>query len=320
MAHRTSLRALITVAATCAATAPLSSCRHAMTAPGATSAGPPAAPAAATAPATATAASATVEPASAASAPAAHAAGCAELRAGAPAVSLTYDDSLPSQLATAAPALARRGLSGTFFIEDVRPDDDSWRQLRAAGHELGSHTLHHPCPRVNTWVKPGFASEDYDVDRMTAELDESVALLRALGQSGPLSFAYPCGVMTVGEQHHSYVPLVKERFAAARGVQAVVAMGGFDPYDTPGNFMTGSGALLVARVKAAARGPGGWVIFGFHGVGGDHLSVTAEAHEELLAYLAAHRDTVWTAPFGTVAACYAQARGDRQAAAPADTR
>ena len=39
------------------------------------------------------------------------------------------------------------------------------------------------------------------------------------------------------------------------------------------------------------------VNFTFHGIGGDHLSVSNEAHEELLSYLAAHRDVYWTATF-----------------------
>lgn len=232
------------------------------------------------------------------------AAGCAELRAGGVAVSLTYDDSLQSQIDNAGPDLARYRLAGTFFVEDVGGDPAPWQALRAQGHEIGSHTMKHPCPRINTWVKPGLASEDYDLPRMTAELDDSVALLRSLGQSGPLSFAYPCGVTTVGDQHESYISAVKARFAAARGVSSTVAPRSVDLSMTPGIFMNTSGSALVGRVSAAAARPGGgWVIFGFHGVGGDHLSVTRDAHAELLAYLDAHRSAVWTAPFGTVAAC-----------------
>ena len=35
----------------------------------------------------------------------------------------------------------------------------------------------------------------------------------------------------------------------------------------------------------------------FHGIGGDYLAVSTEAHAELLTYLDAHRDVYWTAPF-----------------------
>ena len=35
----------------------------------------------------------------------------------------------------------------------------------------------------------------------------------------------------------------------------------------------------------------------FHGIGGDYLSVSRQAHEELLNHLAAHRDIYWTDSF-----------------------
>jgi hypothetical protein len=38
----------------------------------------------------------------------------------------------------------------------------------------------------------------------------------------------------------------------------------------------------------------------FHGVGGDYLSVSAEAHRGLLRYLEAHADEIWVAPFQQV--------------------
>jgi hypothetical protein len=37
--------------------------------------------------------------------------------------------------------------------------------------------------------------------------------------------------------------------------------------------------------------------FTFHGIGGDYLSVSNEAHEELLHYLASHQDVYWVGTF-----------------------
>ncbi|MDC2888223.1 hypothetical protein [Psychrosphaera algicola] len=34
--------------------------------------------------------------------------------------------------------------------------------------------------------------------------------------------------------------------------------------------------------------------FIFHGIGGDHLSVSTEAHRQLVAYLASHKEQYWT--------------------------
>jgi hypothetical protein len=57
-----------------------------------------------------------------------------------------------------------------------------------------------------------------------------------------------------------------------------------------------SGAQLIDIVKrASARGT--MVNFTFHGVGGDYLTTSNAAHEELLAFLAAHRAEYWTDTF-----------------------
>ena len=39
------------------------------------------------------------------------------------------------------------------------------------------------------------------------------------------------------------------------------------------------------------------VSFTFHGIGGDYLAVSNEAHDQLLRHLAAHPDIYWVAPF-----------------------
>ena len=57
-----------------------------------------------------------------------------------------------------------------------------------------------------------------------------------------------------------------------------------------------SGAEMIAWVKEVEKSDGVGVIV-FHGVGGDYLSVSAEAHQQLLEYLAAHRAEIWTAPY-----------------------
>jgi peptidoglycan/xylan/chitin deacetylase (PgdA/CDA1 family) len=218
------------------------------------------------------------------------------------AVSLTYDDALPTQIAIVGPALAAHGLTGTFFLVDVSANPEPWRALREQGNELGAHTFNHPCQESNSWVVPGNASEDYDLARMAAELDQNVALLESLGQASPRTFAYPCGVTWVGQAHESYVGLVQERFIAARGVVAMPARENTDPFNVPAYFLTGTGAELIAVVTQAQQ-QAAWVVFGFHGVGGDVNAISQAAHEELLVFLEASRDTVYVAPFGTVAAC-----------------
>ncbi len=219
-----------------------------------------------------------------------------------PTISLTYDDSLPTQLSIVAPALRTHHLRATFFVMDVLNDKARWAALKADGHELGAHTFNHPCPRSMSWVQPGKASEDYNLDRMAKELDANIAELKDLGQQAPFSFAYPCGVQWVGLAQESYVGLVKERFAGARGVVADVVTRLADAYDVPGTFVSGSG-LDLERVVDRAKSQKGWVVFGFHGVGGDSNSIAADAHEVLLAYLEKQADAVQVLPFGEALKC-----------------
>ena len=77
------------------------------------------------------------------------------------AVSLSYDDAVPSQLDNAIPALDRHGLKGTFYLilaaETVRERLEEWRAAARSGHELGNHSLFHQCSARGAgreWVKP----------------------------------------------------------------------------------------------------------------------------------------------------------------------
>ena len=221
------------------------------------------------------------------------------------AVSLTYDDAIPSQLDNAAPALDKHRLRATFFLTGSSPtlerSPQRFRALVEAGHELGAHTIHHPCDRALGFPEPGFALQDYDQARMAAELVDNVRLLGQLGQREPHTFAYPCGSTWLGPSGESYVPLVEKQFLAARGVRPAVA----DPAlvslsEVPSAMGNTSAGELTSWVERALES-GGWIVFTFHGVAGDHLSVSADAHEALLSYLEQHESSVWTERFGAVA-------------------
>jgi hypothetical protein len=60
-----------------------------------------------------------------------------------------------------------------------------------------------------------------------------------------------------------------------------------------------SGERMIAFVEGVRR-HGGVAVIGFHGVGGDYLEVTAQAHKELLAYLKAHENEIWVGTFTEV--------------------
>ncbi|HEY9256113.1 MAG TPA: polysaccharide deacetylase family protein [Stenotrophomonas sp.] len=220
------------------------------------------------------------------------------------AVSLAYDDALDSQLGNAIPQLDKYGFKGSFYLqlsrEPVARRMGEWRAAAAHGHELGNHTLFHQCSgsvKGHEWVE---ASRDLD-HTTAAQMQDQVLLantmLQALDGKRERTFTVPCGdVMAAGT---NYVAAVASQFVAIKlGDGAVVPdMATLDLHAVPVEAPVGvTGEQLIAQVEEAAR-RGTMVNFTFHGIGGDYLSVSNEAHETLLRYLAAHRDVYWVDTF-----------------------
>jgi peptidoglycan/xylan/chitin deacetylase (PgdA/CDA1 family) len=215
------------------------------------------------------------------------------------AVSLTYDDALDSQLKYALPVLDRYGIKATFFLSGGNLQ--AFAPLAKSEHELASHTLRHPC-------NPGLAA--LGMDEMSDELDAGNSAVLALGVSGKLTFAYPCGQSHL-KGMESYVPLVQARFRAARGVAGAIALpDSVDLFNVPALFPPSSsdGSDVIAFFEHAVQSHG-WAVIGVHGVSeaGEYLQLSQPAHDKILAYLAAHKN-IWTAPFGTVADAVAACR------------
>ena len=64
------------------------------------------------------------------------------------AVCMSYDDGIISHLDHAIPDLNAAGFRGTFYLmgNNLRPEMvTAWRDAAAQGHELGCHSLFHPC-------------------------------------------------------------------------------------------------------------------------------------------------------------------------------
>ena len=203
------------------------------------------------------------------------------------AVSLAYDDALPSQLEHALPVLDRYRLKATFYLQLSNPAlarrMDAWRQAARRGHELGNHTLFHQCSGSKPdrpWVEPHRNLDTTSAAQMRDQVLLANTMLTAIDGKRRRTFTPPCG------DEHPYIGLVEQEFAAVK--RQGVAADGLD------------GPRLIALVKQAER-TGGFVAFTFHGVGGDYLSVTRAAHEQLVRYLASRRGRVWTDTYLNIA-------------------
>ena len=215
------------------------------------------------------------------------------------AIVLTYDDALRSQLDVAIPQLDAAGFKGTFFLTGrfEQGDVERWRQAAASGHELGNHSVIHPCAKGSFDMPEQYNNERYSVQTMLAEIKIMNTLLHAIDGGTERTYATPCGQTVVGGE--DYIAALK----AAGIVRYVRDAGGHvergpDSFTAPGTFFpeTTTGADLIAFVEAA-RARGGLAVLGFHGVGGDYLKVTAEAHQQLVSYLHDHQDVFWVTTF-----------------------
>ncbi len=220
------------------------------------------------------------------------------------AVVLTYDDSLPSHLDIAIPALDEVGLKGTFFLvgRQIGPEQiDRWRAASKEGHELANHTLRHACPQGgNAQIRKLETSDSYDVPLMLEEILTMNNLLTAIDGKARHGFATPCGQHLAGGT--DYMPALRasnlvqyNRNASWTGKTEL------DPMDLPAIWFdkNATGDDMIAAVQKSS-GSGGLLILGFHGVGGDYLEVSAEAHAALLDYLKRNEDEIWVAPLSTV--------------------
>lgn len=112
------------------------------------------------------------------------------------------------------------GVKATFYVvpASMEPNIEGWKMVVATGHEIGNHSLYHPCSGNFVWSR-NKALEDYTIQRMRNELTATNDEVERLLGVRPEVFAYPCGLSFVGkgEETQSYVPLIAEMFLSGRG-------------------------------------------------------------------------------------------------------
>jgi len=223
------------------------------------------------------------------------------------AVVLTYDDALHSQLDIAIPQLDAAGFKGTFFLDgDFTPADmRRWREARRAGHELGNHSLFHPCPRAMLPDRKNYYAENYDVDRMLGEIAAMNNVLFGIDGKTMRTYSVPCSQTVVGGV--DYIDGLRKsglvKYVRTGGDQyksVVTDLAGLDLYRIPsyGPVDRPGAATLIAYAERV-RSAKGLGVLQFHGTGGDYLEVTAEAHQQLLDWLRKHPE-VWVGTFQDV--------------------
>ena len=223
-------------------------------------------------------------------------------------VVLTYDDALNVHLDHAAPALDSFGIKGTFYLsgnsDNIDTRQDAWRSVAKNGHELGNHTLYHPCAGDVTgreFVRPDYDLRNYTLTRLVNEIRMTNTLLKAFDNKAQRTFAYPCSDTRLGDM--AYIDPLRKDFTGARSVRSFMpSLNEVDLYYIPSYMINGQSAEEMMTLVDQAIVGKKLLVFLFHGVGGEHsLNVSLEAHIKLLRYLKQKESELWIAPMTEVA-------------------
>jgi peptidoglycan/xylan/chitin deacetylase (PgdA/CDA1 family) len=218
------------------------------------------------------------------------------------AISLTYDDGNENNLDQAIPDLEELGFRGTFYLQTGRPQvrnrSDDWRKAFLRGHEIGNHTVTHPCraegygANIPEWLPPERRLENYSADDIERELaDAALWLDEHVGKDPKRTFAHPCCATAIGvvPDEASYDAAIRRHASAARvGGQRVN-----DPFTADLMRIASFGvneptAEELIGFCEQARERRGWTVIMFHGIGGPSHTTARDVHRNLLEYLRAN--------------------------------
>jgi peptidoglycan/xylan/chitin deacetylase (PgdA/CDA1 family) len=215
------------------------------------------------------------------------------------AIVLTYDDGIDGHLDMVVPALDTFGLKGTFYLiagsQIIPKRFREWQAAAANGHELGNHSLKHPCTGGpgREFITAETDLRNYTVNRAEREIRLANSMLKNIDEKDRRTFAYPCGDMTIRDT--VFYEGLKNEFVAARGVKSEMnTTGRVNLEDINAYFINGhSGKYMTDLVDKAVESKS-LLVFLFHGVGGGHpFNVGLPEHRVLLQYLRDHEKDVW---------------------------
>lgn len=222
------------------------------------------------------------------------------------AIALTYDDGLTTHLDNVLPMLDSAGFKATFYLvpsrNAVSKRINDWKKVASEGHELGNHTLFHPCIAIaegrdyTSWVSPEYDLKKYSIKRIVDEIKMANTFLRAIDGKSSRTIAYPCGDCTVNDS--SYIPYIHDELAGGRGSGRYSDIDNLDLYQIPAISITDSyNEKQIIDMVDTAMLKGTLLVFLFHGVGGEHnANVSIKKHLALIKYLKQKEKDIWVAP------------------------
>ncbi|RXK61754.1 chitooligosaccharide deacetylase [Lacibacter luteus] len=224
------------------------------------------------------------------------------------AVVITYDDAIDQHLDNAVPVLDSLGLKATFYLtafsQSMQKRLNEWKNLSVRGHELGNHTLFHPCVGNmpgREWVSKTNDLNNYTVKRIENEMLMTNLFLQSLDGKTKRTFAFTCGDMKIADS--SFINGMKKDFVAARAVRNEMhKINEVDLYNVDCYVVNNHSFEEMKTWVDKAMQTNSLLVILFHGVGGGNgLDVTIENHRKLLAYIKQKEKEIWVAPMIDVA-------------------
>jgi len=234
------------------------------------------------------------------------------------AVSLSFDDARLSQVDTGLALFRKLDVRVTFFVKSANIQERlaGWKQAVADGHEIGNHTVTHPCSG-NYLFSLKNALEDYDLRKMAEQIDGANEQIRKMLGVTPKTFAYPCGQKFAGRglDARSYVPLVAERFLVGRGYLDESANDPMvcDLSQAMGTPFDDMDFAQMKKVVDQAAHEGRWAIFVGHEIGQRGYQITdASALEALCNYLKDPANGMWLGAVEEIASYIQKQRAEHE--------
>jgi peptidoglycan/xylan/chitin deacetylase (PgdA/CDA1 family) len=231
------------------------------------------------------------------------------------AISLSFDDARESQVLIGTNLFNQFGVKATFYVvpSSVKKQLAGWKDAVKSGHEIGNHSLTHPCTGNFGWSRKN-ALEDLSLEKMKYELTECNKQIKDLLQVDSKVFAYPCGQKFVGRgvDTKSYVPIVAALFQSGRGWMDEAPN---DPMHCNFSQLTcieidGKTFEQLVPIINDAKKNGLWLVFGGHEINVEGNQTTrVETLKKLMEYVNDPANGVWIQPVGAVSKYIKDQRG-----------
>jgi beta-glucosidase len=191
---------------------------------------------------------------------------------------------------------------------------EAWKRAVTNGHDIGNHSLLHPCTGNFVWSKDK-ALEDYTLQDMNIELDSASKLIKKMLGIQPVSFAFPCGQTFVGRGNitRSYVPVISAKFETGRGW---LNEGPNDPAfcdmsQLTGMELDGKSFEQIKNLIEEAKSKGQWLVLAGHEMNeGGFQTSQLSTIESICKYASDPANGIWIDNVHNIAAYVKEKRGE----------